>query len=707
MSVVRVVLKKTLKEAPPVHFLRCLLLLFILLFLLFSKGFSQRDQLLSTRRYDSLSHILKRQTGDSAAFTLLQISDYWARLNNGSDSLSVFPAQKAYSIFKGSGNGFGMSWAKFEEGSAQLAMGNLEQAVKLLTAAKDIPINDTVKRKNELLGTIWNQIATVYDRKGNFEQSIDIALKQALPYFEKSKNESRISSIYSGIASTFLNLNQYQKAVLYYKKELLDLQAEKKEMSFATDFSRLGYCLTKLHKLDEARPYFDSALNVLKGSPLSYPWLKYHYFKGYWEKTSDHYQAALFDYDAALNIGQKINDSASMVNVLYAKYDLLYTQKDYGRARDIAYSIKTITQALKDTIALDRLSLYKTLWESEKSVGNFKMSLNWLEQYSQLSDTLHQRDQVVKINDLLDKYQTEKKEKEILQLETTTKQQLLTLESSKFTTLLLTAGLIIALLLLLGTFSVLSNRKKLSRQKDLVHEQQLRQKESEQQLLLSNAMLEGVEKERARLSHDLHDGLGGILFGIKLKLQSLNESLTEKKGELGNLVSQLSEAVSELRRIAHNMMPENLQRFGLEVALQDLCNAMQTPGTAIHFYSMDLYKDLPKHEQLIIYRIIQELLANALKHAGASEIIVECIQQGDRISLTVEDDGQGFDLAKNTQGIGLQNIQNRTKFLHGDLTVDSKKNIGTSFHIQLLVTTARADWQPYFEEINLSEWQQN
>ena len=123
-----------------------------------------QDPLLEQHRFDSLNKALTVQSGDEAGYTLVRLADYYQRLNNGSDSAAIPYARKAFSFFRRSDNGFGMAWAKFEEGSALLNIRLLDSALAVLQSAKDIPISDTAKRKNELLGTIWNQIAAIYDR---------------------------------------------------------------------------------------------------------------------------------------------------------------------------------------------------------------------------------------------------------------------------------------------------------------------------------------------------------------------------------------------------------------------------------------------------------------------------------------------------------------------------------------------------------------
>jgi tetratricopeptide (TPR) repeat protein len=217
-----------------------------------------------SRRRDSLETILKTQTDTARAFTLLRLSDCYLRFGNGSNSIALRHSREAIRLFSKTDDGFGKAWAKFEEGTALMGMRKLDEALAALNSAKDAHISDTVKRKNELLGTIWDQIATVYDDKGELALSTDIMLKKALPYCEAAKDQRRIAFTSASLATSFLNLKQFDKAVDYYKKELLDYKGPKTESYFATDFSRLAFCLTQLGQYKEAKPFLDSASKILQ-----------------------------------------------------------------------------------------------------------------------------------------------------------------------------------------------------------------------------------------------------------------------------------------------------------------------------------------------------------------------------------------------------------------------------------------------------------
>jgi signal transduction histidine kinase len=138
----------------------------------------------------------------------------------------------------------------------------------------------------------------------------------------------------------------------------------------------------------------------------------------------------------------------------------------------------------------------------------------------------------------------------------------------------------------------------------------------------------------------------------------------------------------ELRRVAHHLMPEALSRFGLKPALGDFCRSL---SQIIVFNWFGESERLDRNLEIVIYRIINELVNNALKYAGASQILVQVMQEADRIAVIVQDDGCGFDTSSETTGMGLANIRNRIASFNGIIQIDSKENEGTEINIELRI----------------------
>nr|WP_246485155.1 sensor histidine kinase [Chitinophaga qingshengii] len=216
--------------------------------------------------------------------------------------------------------------------------------------------------------------------------------------------------------------------------------------------------------------------------------------------------------------------------------------------------------------------------------------------------------------------------------------------------------------------------------------QQIRVIDQQRQVEITDALLKGEERERARLARDLHDGLGGTLAGLKLNLGRIAQSSEEQQPALQQVAEQLGGSVQELRRIARNMMPESLLKLGLEPALKDLCESMLTPPLQVVFNTFNIQQDIPSRIQTMIYRMVQELLHNAARHSGATKILLQCSQEAAVFFITVEDNGKGFDTASPPSGgIGLASVRSRVELLKGRMQIDSGEN-GTVINIELYVT---------------------
>jgi two-component system, NarL family, sensor kinase len=154
-------------------------------------------------------------------------------------------------------------------------------------------------------------------------------------------------------------------------------------------------------------------------------------------------------------------------------------------------------------------------------------------------------------------------------------------------------------------------------------------------------------------------------------------------------MDMLDSSIKEMRRVAHNMMPEALVKFGLDTALKDFCNDISQSGALkVNYQSMGLEDAvIDQTTAITIYRIVQELLNNTMKHAAAKTAIVQVSKTDGLLSVTVEDDGKGFDtsILKQSKGIGWSNIQHRIEFLKGKLDVNSQREKGTSVLIELPV----------------------
>jgi signal transduction histidine kinase len=226
-------------------------------------------------------------------------------------------------------------------------------------------------------------------------------------------------------------------------------------------------------------------------------------------------------------------------------------------------------------------------------------------------------------------------------------------------------------------------------QKKMIHEQMKRQAlEFEYQQKMLEAELQSQESERRRLAADLHDSIGGMLSAIRVGITTIAKQLTVPQ-HVDQTKQMLDDTISSVRRISRDLMPATLEKFGLVHALTELCERFQsTSGISIQFSEEGNYNPLDKNRELMIFRIVQELLNNAIKHANASQIDV-LLKEEENLLVIVKDNGVGFDARgiindrNSGKGLGLFNIQNRAQLLKGKLEYDSEIKQGSKTTLTL------------------------
>ncbi|NND33880.1 MAG: HAMP domain-containing protein [Saprospiraceae bacterium] len=219
--------------------------------------------------------------------------------------------------------------------------------------------------------------------------------------------------------------------------------------------------------------------------------------------------------------------------------------------------------------------------------------------------------------------------------------------------------------------SLINMREKLKDFKD---------QEAKMQLISQKAILRGQEENRKRLSREMHDGLGPLLTTLRMMIQQL-EIPEEQKTKIKEM---LDETIAEVRRMTYNLMPHALIDFGVGKALEKLTKiSAKVSGIAIR-YTHEMKNDSPLPDEINIglYRIAQEVLNNAIKHSGASEIKMSLTEFDDRISFYFADNGIGFDTTQMYPGAGLINMRERCRILNGNIQVSSSEE-GTIIEIEI------------------------
>ncbi len=315
--------------------------------------------------------------------------------------------------------------------------------------------------------------------------------------------------------------------------------------------------------------------------------------------------------------------------------------------------------------------------EAYAALGNYEQAFKQQLAYTTLNDSLFTLANNNRILQLEKKFQTAQKEQENVQLRQEKEIQALELTAAHAARARLWWAAIATILMLCLIFGLFFIRY------------QAKQRVEKAMLQRQNfkAALKGEEKERQRIARELHDGVGQMLAAVKLQSALLELQLNETfKPKVQEQLTLIDEAIVEIRNISHNLMPVALTSQGLYAAIQGLCDRIRATGTI----KPELYIDESNQRfeadyELAVYRIIQEVISNMLKHAAASRIGIDIHSDENALMISIRDNGKGFDLKqiKESKGIGWANLQARTDVLGGSMEVQSKLGEGTTVFFEL------------------------
>ena len=233
----------------------------------------------------------------------------------------------------------------------------------------------------------------------------------------------------------------------------------------------------------------------------------------------------------------------------------------------------------------------------------------------------------------------------------------------------------------------MKDQKTIATQKQALKDQEIKELQQKNKLLALNSMIEGQEAERLRIAKDLHDSLGGLLSTVKAHFTTIQKEIEqlEELNITAKTNSLIDEACIEVRRISHNMMPHALSISGLQGAVEDIAENLRDEGYEATLEVNHLPEKIEATKEVMIYRLVQEIISNIRKHAEAKSVLIQILGYKKELNLIIEDDGKGFiyDEAMEKGGLGLKSINSRVQFLDGTISWDSQPNKGTSVTINI------------------------
>ena len=521
----------------------------------------------------------------------------------------------------------------------------------------------------------------------SFEEALAIHLDN-LKTLEAEKDTTRLVPILNSITSFLIEQNDLPKASEFALRTTGLLKHQDLPLGKAANLKLLGIIKFAQEQHASALNYFTKSLKIYTRRNNRFHIADVSYRIGLLLSKQGKYAEAMAKYEAALQIFRQVKDADSILNTEMAYAEALTKTGSIDRA--IGLLNKCRDEARQNGQLTNLKRAYLGLADTYSARKDFEAALQNHRAYYSANDSLFNSERLKIVNELEARYQFEKTRRDMSELEQKNALRATAIKAQKQLSLVLGASAVILAGLALFFYRNLQKNKLITLQQTTLDRQKIRELEQENELASLRAMIKGQNQERKRIANDLHDSLGGLLSTVKLRFDAARQAVFSPTQQLafnkGNELLDL--ACAEVRNIAHNLMPESITKFGLHAAIEDLCDALQeTTPSRINFQTINLHTSIEENRALNLYRIVQELLHNAIKHALAANVLIQLAQQQDTIHLTVEDDGTGFDPRNSThRGMGLKSVHSRVRYLGGKLDVESHPQKGTTFHISVPLT---------------------
>ncbi|MDT0556776.1 tetratricopeptide repeat-containing sensor histidine kinase [Patiriisocius hiemis] len=542
-------------------------------------------------------------------------------------------------------------------------------------------------QKADAINTFANSLL----HKGEVAEALS-KYEESLLLYQKLKDLKGEGIVLNNIGKIYKLRWNFDEAEKYYKQALKKSKEALDTVNEAGTLTNLGNINLTRFKVDQAIPYYLQAIqlckkiNFKKGEGIALLNLGIAYTR------KEDYEKSIACYDNARLIALELNNKNNLVHVYEALSSTYFQIKNYNNV------IETSKQGLELANQLKRTSLQKDfnyyLYEAYKAKNNYNKALYHYElgiQYLDSLDILETEKRLLQFE-----FDKQKLKDSIVQVEKDYKTQLAfdkeieQKQAEKRYLLIGFFGLFVVLSIII--FLVYKNTKKKQQLVEKERQIELQKTEKllkEQELNTIDAMISGQEKERQRLASELHDSVGATLAAAKLQFEHIQKQ-KEKGKEIDELytktASLLDDAYKEVRTMAHEKNNGVIAKKGLLPAIKNLAkNVSGINNLSVEVVHFGLEKRLENSLEISIFRIIQELVTNIIKHSQATEATISITQHDNSINIIVEDNGVGFS-SKNlsfTSGIGLSNVEKRIEQLLGTLEVDSNPGKSTTALIDI------------------------
>lgn len=621
----------------------------------------------STKIIDSLENIVSKVPDSTKADIY---SELCFRYSFQNVRKAVINGKNALKIAQNLGDSKRTAQAFNDLGIAFQRAGNYDSALSSHKSALDIREKLGAKRD---IPASYSKMGLIYSERGDYEEALKCQLK-AVNGFEQSGDKNAGSVTYSNIGQLLSHQKRFKESIVYYLKSH-DL-AVKIHNKYATGLSLFGlaYNYEEERKYEESLKWYKEAVSFFQQSGDKDAEARALNNMASCYKKAGNYQASLTYFQKVLSIDRSLNNEKGIASRLLNIAALYTVMGKYNEAKPLFET--GILLAERNKLKPNLIEAYKEYASYFTLIKDYKNAARYLQLYSDLRDTVMNEERSKAFAEMQTKYETDKKQKEIELLNQQKEIRELALEQSNNQRNLLIVALMGILFISIGGFYLYRFNQQNKLSKALLEEQTLRLK----------AVIETQETERRRIAEELHDGVGQMLCVAKMNVSVLREEPEAENDLWDNLENIIDQSVSEVRNVSHAMMPSVLMKVGLKAALNEYIeqlNASKQIRVELICNNFDIRLDA--NSEVSVYRIIQELLSNAIKHGKAQRAWVNLDDSDGNLKVSVKDNGRGFNIDKlqTNSGNGWYNINSRISLLGGKPEIHSVIGEGTEVRFEV------------------------
>ncbi len=639
--------------------------LFTLLLFITSFHFSSLAQ--SQAALDSMERTLSSNAHDTIKLKTLGDLSWMYGFSNFEKSLQF--GQQELALAEKLNDKASIALAYSDIGIAYTRMSKLDESLQ--AHLKSLAIRNELGLKEKAAGS-YSNISLIYKQLGKYKESTDYMLR-ALKVYEEVKDEKKQALVLGNLSNLILNMDQLDLAASYIRKGIKLAEKTQSYQTLANLYTSYSSYFYKTKKYDSALVYNSYAIEVYTGLNNYTDLAGSLNSRGQIEIELKKYPIAMKSFAESLDIRKALGDE---LGIGTCHKNICFCLMKLKRFDEAMAHIDTSIEIFKRTESRNYLKeAYLFVMDIYQDKNDYKNAMLYYKYSEELEDSIINTETTNKMNELQVQYETEKKEQQI---------KIQSLELNRKNIFIGVIVAILALTIFIAT--LIYNRRKLKQ------DAKLQAEIIKQQDLASRGIIEAEENERKRIAGDLHDGVGQLFSAVKMNLSSISEQIKIDDQKVKTLydktIDMVDESCKEVRSISHNMMPNVLLKSGLSSAVREFISKIDADKIKINLETFGLNDRLDSNIETVLYRVIQESVNNVIKHADANQLDIQLSKDQEEITVTIEDNGKGFDTNNqdNFEGIGLKNIKTRVEFLKGTVEWDSTIDRGTVVSIHIPIT---------------------